>query len=74
MSEEMIIKTEYSDIMQKSGTFRHSDIYTDFARKKSRQLSHFNRMLQRILSIACSKLHTTEKSDQLRMNSRHAYF
>ena len=62
----------FTDIMKQSGTLRHADIHTDLAGQKACQMGYFDGMLQCILTIAGTELHSSQKFYQLGMNSMDA--
>ncbi|MNN29242.1 hypothetical protein D3C81_1428380 [compost metagenome] len=63
----------FTNIMQKSGAFREYDIFSKFSSHKPGKISHFHRMLQNILTVACPELQSAENLDQIRMQGVYSY-
>ncbi len=61
-----------ANIMQQAGSLCHSDIKPHLSSKQACQVSHLDRMFQRILTIACSELHLAQKLHKLRMDAVYA--
>ena len=63
-----------TNVMQKTCTLGCSDINANLTGKQTGKMSNLNRMLESILTIACSKLHLTKKSYKFRMNTMYTNF
>ena len=62
-----------SNVMQKPGSLRQPDIDSNLRSKQTGKMRHLNGVLQRILTVAGSELHSSQQLYQLRMNAVYTY-
>ena len=61
-----------TDVMEKTGTLRHTHIQAELLSQKAGNLRNFYGMLQSILPERCTKLHSSQKKNQFRVNTVNA--